>query len=64
MSIGSIPSSHTVVVDWIKLASTHTKKGDIDGYAHLMWLQCLGPAWLGQQVFDTFSRARSFHCYQ
>ncbi|VDB84175.1 BgtTE-56037 [Blumeria graminis f. sp. tritici] len=28
-----------------------------------MWSRCLGLAWLGLQVFETFSRARSFHCY-
>ena len=45
------PAPDTEMVDWIKMASTVTKKGDIDEYAHLVWSRCLGLAWLGLQVF-------------
>ena len=56
---GAYPAPDTAMVDWIKLTSNVTKKGDIDGYAHLMWLQCLGLAWLGLQVFwDFFPRTQ------
>ena len=40
-----------MVVDWIKLASFVTVKGDTGGYTRLAWLWCLGLAWLELQVF-------------
>ena len=48
---GAHPAPDTVAVDWIKLASFVTRKGDTDGYMRLMWLWCLGLAWLELQVF-------------
>lgn len=51
MSILSLPKSHTVVIVWAKLASFVTIEGDTDAYTQL-W--CLGPAWLGLQVFWHF----------
>ena len=61
---GAYPASDTVVVDWIKLASFVTMKGDTSGYTRLVWLWCLGLAWLELQVFEKNSRARSSHRYR
>ena len=54
VSIQSIPSSHTVVVDWIKLASFVTVKEDTNRFTRLVWLWCLGSAWLELRVFWEF----------
>ena len=37
-------------------------KGDADEDVYLRWSWCLGLAWLGLEVSETFSRLRSFHC--
>ena len=51
---GAYPAPDPVVVDWIKLASFVAVKGDTGGYTRLVWLWCLGLAWLELQVFWEF----------
>ena len=48
------------MAEWIKSASTVTKKGDVDEYEHLMWSRRLGLAWLGLQGFWDFSLGAQF----